>query len=85
LRDVLNEVVDGGAAFGIVECGDVAGGFVKQDVELLLFGEGFVVEENAVAVEVDPHVGVFYDAAVDFDAACVDPAAGLGSGAHAGF
>lgn len=83
--DVLQEVVDGGPAFRIFIRGDEAGGFVEQDINALLAHEGLAVEANFVALHVDPMVGVFNDAAVDVDAAVVDPRASFGAAAEAGF
>jgi hypothetical protein len=44
-----------------------------------------VVEEDLIAIEVDPLIGVLNDAAIDLDAAGVDPTAGLSAGAEPGF
>jgi len=81
--DIGDEVIDGGAAFGIFECREVAGRLVEQDVESLFGAERLVIEENFVALEIDPVVGILDDAAVDFDAAGVNPAARLGARANA--
>jgi hypothetical protein len=79
------QIVDSGAALGIFEGGDVARGLVEQDVQAVLRLEGLVIEEDLVAVEIDPLVRVFNDASVDLDAPAVDPASGLGAGAESGF
>jgi hypothetical protein len=47
--------------------------------------KGLLVEQDLVAIEVDPLVGVFYYPAVDADATCVNPAARLRAGAEPGF
>ena len=79
--DVFDQVINRGAAFGIFEGRDVAGGLVEKDVDGALRLQRLVVEEDLVAVEVDPLVGVFDYAAIDLDAAGMDPTAGLRAGA----
>src|SRR6185312_12203650 len=59
LSDVADEVINGGAPFGIFACRDVAGGLVEQDVNALLTDERLTVERDAIAGEVDPEVGIF--------------------------
>lgn len=83
--DAGEEVVDGGSSFGILVGSEVALRLVEQEIKRLLRAEGFAVEENSVAVEVDPVVRIFDDAAVDLDAAGVDPGAGFGAGTESGF
>ena len=83
--NIGDQIVDGGAAFGVLEGRDVTGGLIEQDVEALPGLEGLAIEENFVAVEIDPLIGVFDDTAVDADAAGMNPAASLGARAEAGF
>jgi hypothetical protein len=83
--DVFQQVVDGGAAFGILKGGEVAFGLVEQQIEGLGDLERAAVEGDFVAREVDPLIGILGEAAVDVDAAGVDPGAGLRAGAEAGF
>ena len=83
--DFLDQIVNGGATFGIFERGDVPGGLVEQDVDWLALRERLAVEEDQIAVEINPVVGVFDDFAVYLNLAGVNPASGLGSRSCAGF
>lgn len=78
------QVVDGFAAFGIFIGGEVAFGFVEEEITFFGRGERTAVERHAVALHVYPQVGGLDSFPVHGDAAGADPAAGVGAGADAG-
>jgi hypothetical protein len=77
--DIGDQIVDGGTAFRIFEGRDVTRRLVEQDVDGALRLERLVVEQDLVAVEIDPLVRIFDDASVNAYAPGVDPASGLGA------
>jgi len=81
--DIRNQIVDGRASLGILEGRDVTGGLVEQDIERLFGAQWFAVEENPVALEIDPVIRILDNAAVDPDAPRVNPAARLCARANA--
>jgi hypothetical protein len=83
--DIGDQIVNSGPPFRVFEGSDAAGGLVEQDVYAIPGLEWLFVEEDFVAIEVDPLVGVFDYASVDANAARVNPTAGLRAGAEAGF
>ena len=82
--EILQQIVDGGAAFGIVERRQVAFGLVEQEVDGVGLLQRTAVKGDLVAGEVNPLIGILGGAAVDGDASGMDPGAGLRAGAEAG-
>lgn len=79
------EIVDGGATFGIFVSGQIALGFIEQQVDFFGSAERAAIEGDAGAIDIDPGFRRARDFAVDGDAAGGDPLAGLGAGADSGF
>ena len=57
---------------------------VQQNVSLFVRAQRLSVEGHAIAVEIDPMIGVLDDLAVDADAAGADPAPRVRARRHAG-
>ncbi len=82
--EVIEEIVDGRAIFGIFEGGEVALRFVEEEVDLFCFSDGAAVEGDLIAGGIDPVTGGLDLFTVDGDAAGSDPLAGLGAGGETG-
>src|SRR6185369_6911779 len=77
------QVVDGGPSLRIAMGGEVTGRLVQQEVDALLAAQRLAVELDAVALEVDPMVGIAHGLAVDAHSSGGDPAPRLRARAEA--
>ena len=73
------QIVNGRPAFRILVSGQVAFGFVEQQVLLLARRERTAVELDAIVLRIDPHIRRLHFLAVDGDAAGADPTARFGA------
>src|SRR5205807_10288717 len=81
---IRQQVVDRGTSMRIAIRSDVAGRLVQKKIRALLTTQRLAVEGHAVALHVDPGVGIANDAAVDAHPSAADPATRLGARAEAG-
>lgn len=82
--NIAEEIVDGGTILRVLVGGEVTFGLVEDEVDVLFTDERLGVEQDLVAVHIDPVIGVQNHLAVDGDPAGADPATGFGAGAEAG-
>jgi len=77
--DFLNEIVNRRPAFGIFVAGDVAGGLVKQQVNLRARFHRPAVQSYFVAPQIHPVIGSLDRLSIHLDAAHADPSARVGA------